>query len=177
MASGRELEADGLRAFALPVSAYWSALYTEHAAALASFLRKLTGDPEVASELVQETFVRAIRSGRDTDLLSGRAWLFRIAGNLARDHHRRRRILRFVSLSGREPDPKDIDPDADLVHRALMRLPATLSTTLLLHYDAGFSRREIADMGGVTEDAVKARLARGRQAFAKAFEQLGGDMR
>lgn len=159
------------------MSAYWSALYAEHAPALASFLRKLTGDPEVASELVQETFVRGIRSGREADLRSARAWLFRIAGNLARDHQRRRRILRFVPFSGRETDPTDIDPDADLVHRALRRLPRTLSTTLLLHYDAGFSRKEIAAMEGVTEDAVKARLARGRDAFASAFERVGGDLR
>lgn len=161
---------------AIPVSSYWAALYSEHATALTVFLRKLTGDPEVASELMQETFVRAIRSGGESDLRSARAWLFRIAGNLARDHHRRRRLLRFVPFTGREPDPARIDPDADLVHRALRQLPGTLATTLLLHYDAGFSRKEIAGMDGVTEDAVKARLARGRDAFAQAYERLGGDL-
>lgn len=171
------MEAVGASASTLAMSSYWSALYAEHAAALASFLRKLTGDPEVASELVQETFVRAIRSGRGSELRTARAWLFRVAGNLARDHARRRRLLRFVPFSGREVDPARIDPDADLVHRALRRLPPTLSTTLLLHYEAGFSRREIADMDGVTEEAVKARLARGRDAFARAFEQVGGDLR
>ncbi|MBI2756901.1 MAG: RNA polymerase sigma factor [Chloroflexi bacterium] len=162
---------------AIIVSSYWSALYADYAAPLASFLRKLTGDPEVARELVQETFVRAIRTGREAEVRSGRAWLFRIAGNLARDHERRRHVLRFVPFTGREPDPTGIDPDADLVHRALRQLPTTLSRTLLLHYDAGFSRREIADMDGVTEEAVKARLARGRQAFAQAFERVGGDLR
>lgn len=107
---------------------------------------------------------------------NARAWLFRVARNLARDHARRRRLLRFVPFSGREVDPTAIDPDADLVHRALIQLPPKLSTTLLLHYEAGFSRREIAEMDGVTEEAVKARLARGREAFARAFEQAGGDL-
>lgn len=159
------------------VNTDWSALYSEHAAALASFLTKLTGDREVASELMQETFVRAIRSGSEMELRSARAWLFRIAANLARDHHRRRKLLRFVPFSGREPDPRVMgDPEIGLLHRALQQLPAKLSTTLLLHYDAGFSRREIADMEGVTEDAVKSRLARGREAFARAFERLGGDL-
>lgn len=96
--------------------------------------------------------MRAIRSGGETELRSGRAWLFRVGGNLARDHHHCRQLLRFVPFSGREPDPRGIgDHDADLVHRALRQLPATLPTTLLLHYDAGFSRKEIADMDGVTE--------------------------
>lgn len=156
----------------------WSALYSEHAAGLVSFLRKLTGDAEVANELMQETFVRAIRRSGEMELRSGRAWLFRIAANLARDHLRRRQLVRFVPFSGREPDPRRIaDPDAGLVHRALRELPETLSVTLLLHYDAGFSRKEIAEMHGVTEEAVKARLARGRDAFARAFMQVGGDLR
>lgn len=159
------------------MSDQWSDLYAENAAALASFLRKLTGDPEVASELVQETFARAIRSGWRTEIRSQRAWLFRIAGNLARDHHRRRLLLRFVPFSGREADPAGFDHDAHLVHRALRELSSALATTLLLHYDAGFSRKEIADMHGVTEDAVKARLARGREAFARAYERIGGDLR
>lgn len=158
------------------MSSDWSALYSEHAVGLASFLRKLTGDPEVASELVQETFVRAIRSGDATELHSARARLFRVARNLARDHARRQRLVQFVPFSGREVNPARTDPDADLVHRALRQLPSTLSTTLLLHYDAGFARREIAEMDGVTEDAVKARLARGRQAFARAFAEIGGEL-
>jgi RNA polymerase sigma-70 factor (ECF subfamily) len=159
------------------VSGHWSALYAEHASALVNFLTKLTGDREVALELMQETFVRAIGAG-EGDLRSPRAWLFRIAGNLARDHHRRRQVLRFVPFSGREPDPAALgDHEAELVHRALRQLPATLSTTLLLHYDEGFSRREIADMDGVTEEAVKSRLARGRDAFARAFTRIGGDLR
>jgi len=160
------------------VSEYWSAQYSEHAAALVRFLTKLIGDPEAATELMQETFVRAIRAGGERDLRSSRAWLFRIASNLARDHHRRRQVLRFVPFSGREPDPVALgDHEAELIHRALQQLPATLRTTLLLRYDAGFSRREIADLEGVTEEAVKSRLARGRGAFARAFERVGGDLR
>lgn len=127
---------------------------------------------------MQETFVRAIRSGHEGDVRSARAWLYRIAGNLACDHRRRQRLLRFVPFSGREPVPVGFsDHDADLVHDALRRLPSMLARTLLLHYDAGFSRREIADMDGVTEDAVKARLARGRAAFERAFGQVGGGPR
>ena len=49
---------------------------------------------------MQETFVRAMRSNTDArDLRSARAWLFRIAANLAHDHHRRKALLRhFGSL-------------------------------------------------------------------------------
>lgn len=163
---------------AIAVSGFWSAVYSEHAATLVTFLTKLTGDREVATELMQETFVRAIGAGGEQDLASARAWVFRIAGNLARDYLRRRALLRFIPFSGRETDPAGVDDhEAGLVHRALRQLPAKLSTTLLLHYDAGFSRSEIAAIEGVTEEAVKSRLARGRDAFAQAFKRIGGELR
>lgn len=159
------------------MSTNWAELYSEHGPSLLNFLTKLCGDREVASELMQETFVRAIRSGGKVEVRSASAWLFRIAANLARDHHRRRRLLRFVPFSGREASPFRMnDPEAELVHRALRELPATISTTLLLHYDAGFSRKEIAAMDGVTEEAIKSRLARGRAAFARAYVRRGGDL-
>ena len=158
------------------VSAEWSALYAEHAPDIARFLAKLTGDREVAADLTQETFVRAIRARQGgAELRSARAWLFRIAANLAHDHRRRRALLRFTPFSGREPGPSGIpDPDTELVHRVLRTLPAAQSAALLLHYDAGFSRQEIAQMDGITEEAVKSRLWRGRERFLREFARLGG---
>lgn len=161
------------------VSRDWSTLYGEHAPALARFLVKLTGDRDIASELLQETFVRAIRSGEAASRIRAvRPWLFRIAGNLAWDHQRRRALLRFVPFSDREADSASIhDPEVEILRRALRRLPDTQSRTLLLHYEAGFSRREIADMEGISEEAVKSRLARGRDAFLRGYERMGGDVR
>lgn len=158
------------------VGAEWSALYAEHAPAIARFLAKLTGDREMAAELTQETFVRAMRARPDSaELRSARAWLFRIATNLAHDHRRRRALVRFTPFSGREPGPSGIpDPDTELVHRALRRLPEAQAAALLLHYDAGFSRLEIAQMAGITEEAVKSRLLRGRERFVREFARLGG---
>ena len=173
------VEAADARARASAVSAEWSALYAEHAPALSAFLAKLTGDREVAAELMQETFVRAIRARSEgTEIRSSRAWLYRIAANLGRDHLRRRALLRFIPFSRTEPGAEGMpDPDTELVHRALRAIPAEQATTLLLHYDAGFSRAEIAMMAGIGEEAVKSRLARGRERFIREFERLGGERR
>lgn len=156
------------------MSTDWKALYAEHASALFGLLVKHTGDREVAVELMQETFVRAIRAGAPEDEMGARPWLFRIAVNLARDHHRRQKLLRFIPFSGHERAPDLGDSEIELVHRTLRALSPTLATTLLLHYDSGFSRHEIAEMQGIGEEAVKSRLARGRVAFARAFTRLGG---
>lgn len=148
----------------------------EHAGALLGLLVKQTGDRETATDLMQETFVRAIRAGAPDDEMGARPWLFRIAVNLARDDHRRRKLLRFIPFTGHERASNLGDPEIELVHRALRTLSPKLATTLLLHYDSGFSRDEIAAMEGVGEEAVKSRLARGRVAFARAFTRLGGEL-
>ena len=158
------------------MSTEWEAIYAEHGVALFGLLLKHTGDREVASDLTQETFVRAIRAGAPEDEIGIRAWLFRIGINLSRDHHRRRRVLRFIPFSGYERAPDLGDPDIELMHRALRSLSAKLATTILLHYESGFSRQEIAAMDGITEEAVKSRLARGRVAFAREFTRLGGTL-
>ncbi len=157
-------------------SGRWSTVYAETAPELAGFLTKIVGDRELAADLLQDTFVRALRAEASPDRLnSPRAWLFRIALNLARDHHRRRRLLQFVPFSGRERDPSELaDPDIEVVFRALRALPIAQATALLLHYDAGFSRTEIAAMEGVGEEAIKSRLSRGRERFIRTFQQLGG---
>lgn len=83
--------------------------------------------------------------------------------------------MRFIPFSGREHGPSGLpDPDTDLIRRALRRLPVEQAATLLLHYDAGFTRVEIAEMDGISEEGVKSRISRGRERFMREFERLGG---
>lgn len=64
------------------VEAYWSRLY--------GYALRATANPELAQDLVQETFLRIVqRLGSYDDQGKFEAWLFRILVNLARDHGRR----------------------------------------------------------------------------------------
>ncbi len=156
------------------VSVDWSALYEEHAGEIAGYLAKLVGDRDAARELLQETFVRAIRQERSLrDPGAVRAWLYRTATNLAHNHRRRLAIVRFVELTGRERGAGEaFDAEAEQVQRALRSVGAETAATLLLFYAHGFSRAEIAAMRGVGEEAVKSRLARGRRDFMAAYRRL-----
>jgi len=63
------------------------------------YLHRLTGEYEVALDLAQDTFVRAYQGILKTDAkLSLKPWLYKIATNLARQHHRRKKILSFFVL-------------------------------------------------------------------------------
>lgn len=152
----------------------WQRLYESHAGELLRYLRKLVGEDERASELMQDTFIRAMdreRSLREPGDV--RPWLYRIATNLAIEHLRRRKRIAFLPFARDHAVPDDLtDPTSDNVRHALRAIDADQAATLLLCLQAGFSRREVADLMRVSEETVKSRLARGRAAFADAYRRL-----
>jgi RNA polymerase sigma-70 factor (ECF subfamily) len=152
----------------------WHEIYTATAPEILRFLVKLTGDREIGRELMQETFVRAIRAGLD-GVESRRPWLFRIATNLARDRYRADRRHTTEALTGDEADERLVfDPEVDAVHRALATLPFEDATALLFHYDVGLSASEVAELADVGEEAMKSRLRRARQRFMTAYRREQG---
>ena len=143
-------------------------LYTEHATALYRYVLRQCGDPELASDIVQETFMRLVR--RPPLDTSPRAWLFQVATNLAREWGRtgtrRDRLLRIVPLDALHSDaPRG--PDADVVaredheavHAALATLPER-DRTILLMREEGFTHAEIAAAVGTTTKSVGTLAAR-----------------
>ena len=152
----------------------WDELYGRYSEELARFMVKLLGDRERAADLVQDTFVRAMRSESDLrERGSVRAWLYEIAANLARNELRRRSLIAFLPFGGQERGTDDaFDADAAQIHHALRSIPTNQAIALVLHYQSGFSRAEVASLTGVSEEGVKSRLARGRANFIAAYQRL-----
>jgi RNA polymerase sigma-70 factor (ECF subfamily) len=135
-------------------------------------LNRITGDPDLAADLAQETFIRLYRRGFLPD--SPEAWLISVAMNLFRNvqttAQRRRRIL---SLAFRAPRvqasaPEDAGESRRRVRRALDQLSERDRQILLLQAD-GFSYREIAAGLGLHEASIGVFLARARRAFRKLY--------
>ena len=152
----------------------WSTEYDEHGPEILAYLCKLTGDRDAASELMQETFIRGMRSeGAIREPRSLRTWLYRTATNLAHNHRRRAAVLRFVPFTGDERSPWEaFDPERDQVQRALRSIAPDSAATHLLFYVHGFSRQEIAEMQGLSDEGVKSRLQRGRRDFMASYRRL-----
>jgi RNA polymerase sigma-70 factor (ECF subfamily) len=143
-------------------------LYIEHAAALYRYALRLCGDAEVASDIVQETFMRLLRHPPHD--VSPRAWLFQVATNLAREWGRtgarRERLLRIVPADALHSDaPRN--PEADVLareeHVTVQAALATLSDrdrTILLMREEGFTHAEIAAAVGTTTKSVGTLAAR-----------------
>lgn len=153
----------------------WAEVYRNTYEELVRYLYRKLWDAERAHDLAQETFVRAL--DREPD--DARAWLFAVAGNLARDEIRsvvRRR--RHLTLIEGEASPVDPTPDPleemqlrerhDRARAALEALGERDREVLLL-WDAGLSYEDIAARTGLARGAVGTTLARARQRLGAAY--------
>ncbi len=139
---------------------------------ISRYIYRMTGDYEVARDLAQDTFVKAYMGILKTDSdISFKAWLYRIATNNARQHNRRRRLLSFIPLSNLsetrsvfKAPPGQIE-DKLVIKQVLSKISPDQRACLILHFIEGFKYREIADILGITKDAVCKRVARGSKQF------------
>jgi RNA polymerase sigma-70 factor (ECF subfamily) len=137
------------------------ALFLEHRHRLFRYLCRAVGQVDTAQELTQDVFVRVIRAevpiAGDGEV---RAWLFRIARNLAIDHRRRERgpIALAQPPSVRHPAAET----ATAVNEALARLPEVDRDVFVMREVAGLSYAEIATACDLTADAVRSRIHRAR---------------
>lgn len=148
-------------------------------------------DEQTAADVVQETFLEALRDldRYDPERGSMAAWLT----TLSRNH-----ITRTLKAKGRlatvhfwqavdddllgkferiatEPLPSEIlekRETEDLVHMTLASIPGNYRKVLILHYHRGLSLRDIAARAKKSEGAIKVLLHRARLAFKEAFSRL-----
>ncbi|SBT49460.1 RNA polymerase sigma factor [Micromonospora auratinigra] len=131
-------------------------------------LYAVTGDLNEAQEAVQEAFTRALAVPRKVAALEHpEAWLRRVAVNVARTRHRRRRVLdTLLRRIGPPPAVADRSPEHLALLAALRDLPEGQRQALALHYLVDLPVDEVAATLGVSAGTVKSRLSRGRQALA-----------
>jgi RNA polymerase sigma-70 factor (ECF subfamily) len=146
-------------------------LMANHQVSLYNFLVVVGGDRQVARDCLQDTFLRAYEQlcrGKPVNV----QWLYRVARNRAMDHFRERQRVRQEPLAdheGMEVEMPTMGRDAS-VRRALAALaPADRELLYLAHVDR-FRAREIADMMGTREGAVRMRLSRAHRRFRAVYE-------
>ena len=146
---------------------------------------RLTGRPQDAEDLVQETFLRAWRSLHTYRAgTNPKAWLFRILHNAHIDRYRAgtRTVPTVDEIEGQDPafvvneTPETLVADTVMeaeVRDALMKLPEVFRACVVLADLEGFSYQEIAQTLGIPRGTVMSRLFRGRRAMRKALAGFG----
>lgn len=150
---------------------------------IATYLARLVGNDELGRDLAQETFIRAwtsLPTLREKQYF--KAWLYRIATNLARSHLRRARLISWLSwtdasaFSQAIAGPEEQIGENDIITKTLARLSPQYRTCLLLQIVAGFSQHDIALMLGISEKSVGSNVSRGREQFRRIYQSLKGDI-
>jgi RNA polymerase sigma-70 factor (ECF subfamily) len=156
--------------------AAWRTWYDATADGLRAYVHwRLAGLTDLADEVVQETWLIAVRRVRSFRPEVGpfAGWLCGIAANIIRNHLRQRRLPSRVPVAACH-GPVDIgrpagDETAEQVARALADLPPHYEQVLRAKYLEGLSVQAIADRSGDSPKAVESLLTRARLAFREAY--------
>jgi len=168
-----------------------------HLEAVYRFALRLTGAPDRAEDLVQETFLRAYRAwDQYTVGTRAKSWLFTICRNVfLRQEERGKRHDEIVerdaprddagvdvvnplwsSLDGVDPEGAFFDGIVDEeILRAIDDLPEEYRTAVVLSDVEELPYAEIAELTGVPVGTVKSRLFRGRRQLQKALYEYAAE--
>lgn len=158
-------------------------LFRDHHTPIVRYLTRQLNDADVAEELAQETFVRAMRylQSSSKPVSNERAWLFAVATNLVRDAVRRdarqRKHLEALraELDDVEPELAEVSPEelhrAALAQQALHNIPERDRAALFMSQE-GLNYQEIAAALGLSVQSVGTTLTRARKKVVQGYEAL-----
>jgi RNA polymerase sigma-70 factor (ECF subfamily) len=127
-----------------------------------------------AEDVVQETFVRALKHGKLDQIENHKAWLVKIAWRLALDRTKRIRFESLdqpiQSLNAAEGDLESVLAEkerCELLRSVLHTLPSDLREVTVLSTIEEMTSADIAAVIGIPEGSVRTRLMRARQVLKK----------
>lgn len=134
----------------------------------------MCGDPTLAKDLVQETYLRAWRALDSLkDEKAAKGWLFTI---IRREYARtfERKVPPLVDVDDVVvTDEVNMEPETEsevgILREAVGKLPKKYREPLLLQVVGGYSCKEIADQLGVSRSAVMTQLFRAREKLKDAL--------
>src|ERR1700677_1509603 len=171
----RGLSSESLPAETPMDSEAFAAFYRRSARPLWAYLARVSSDPALADDLMQESFVRFLGVSRPELFLAegevaARRYLFRIASNLLRDHWRRPKSASIEELPEEVFAAADRSAQADsqaILGPALAQMKPRERQLLWLAHAEGYSHREIAQITGLGSASIRLLLFRARRTIAR----------
>jgi RNA polymerase sigma-70 factor (ECF subfamily) len=153
----------------------FAGFYDRSARALWAYLARVSGDPALADDLMQESYVRFLCAARPASHLAdgevaGRRYLFRIATNLLRDHWRRPTTASIEEIPEEFLAASASSVQADkqaMLSPALALMRPRERQLLWLAYAEGYSHREIGEITGLATASIRLLLFRARRKIAR----------
>lgn len=151
-------------------------LFEQYRVPLFRYLLQMSRDREIAEELLQETFYRAMVSLKVKNVVQAKAWLYKVARNLFIDWTRNSKSEKII-VERLQVENKPIsyfgNPELELdkknrqeeLEEILWMLPERMRTIIYLREIQGFTYRELKEAMNLTESQVKITLYRAREKF------------
>ncbi len=150
----------------------------QHERPVLNYVWRMLGDEQTAYDLTQETFVRAWQHfATIAHYDQPRAWLLRVASNLALSYLRRKGSPVGAAVAFDETNSPSTSDHArrlaerDLVRQVLDQMPARRRAALILREVYGMSCEQIGQALDMTADAVKTALCRAREQFRTIYQR------
>lgn len=151
----------------------WEDLYQGYQGELLAYGTRISGSKELAEDLVQETFIKAlINASTLTDLSPSqqRAWIYRTFKNLFFDHCRRA-VLEQEYLHSLQPPISAPSGIAEVETAMLLQSVAPQDRTIFqLRYFDGYTAQEISQMLNIPPGTVRSKLSRCRKYLRHQLE-------
>jgi RNA polymerase sigma-70 factor (ECF subfamily) len=169
--------------------AAWERIVRQYWRRVFNVAYKFVGKHDEAEDLTQDIFLKIFRSLDTFDRRANfQTWRISVSRNLCLDHYLcvrtvRQRIDREVDANELTPAAAEPGPIAALEQRdrvsllraALLALPETLRTAVVMRDIQELSYQEIAERLELPEGTVKSRINRGRTELARQIRKLRGD--
>lgn len=151
---------------------YFSVMYENHSAAVYGVCLMYLKNKADAEEAVSESFVRLMEN---MPVLQNdahaKAYLLRTAVNICKNSLKsswRRQVVHDEDVMAYMTSPEEKS-----IMEEVLALPPKYRVIIYMHYYAGYTSREIADIMGLTQSAVLSRLSRGRQKLKDILTEGG----
>ena len=148
----------------------------------------IVGDQAEANEIMQETFISALRSLPSyQEKQSLKAWLYTIALNHSRNHLRKRKLLERLRMTltaiFQVDAQKQVSPEETVIQsekeaqiwRSLNQLDERHRIVVVLRYFHELSVAEISEILSVNEGTIHSRLHSAREKLRNALTHLHGE--
>jgi RNA polymerase sigma-70 factor (ECF subfamily) len=157
----------------------FAGFYERSARPLWAYLARVSGDPALADDLMQESYVRFLCASRPWPLaaegeVAARRYLFRIGTNLLRDHWRHPRTTSIEEIPedcfAASGNLAQADSQA-VLGLAMAQLRPRDRQLLWLAHAEGYSHREIAEVTGLASASIRLLLFRARRKIARLLRE------
>jgi RNA polymerase sigma-70 factor (ECF subfamily) len=164
----------------------FEALYQRHSREVWALAYARSMDADTAMDITQEAYLRLWRQWEDDGeaILNPRAWLLRVARNLAEDHAKSAfrkngthppQVMNGVRSA--EPMPVELlerEETFAQLREVLEQMPEADREILTLRYALDYNANQIAELLAIQATAVHMRLSRARQRLAERLTAQGG---